>query len=96
MKKITAMLLVLVMAVSLFAGCSSNQPAETPNETTTVGSALEVLENTWAQFPEDIKFYAIGGDWNAMVDGAPGAAADAEFIEFSLLQNYQCFTFFQL
>ena len=76
MKKITAMLLVLVMAVSLFAGCNSNQPAETPNETTTVGSALEVLENTWAQFPEDEQFYVYGG---AMEDHAAKAEADPDY-----------------
>lgn len=76
MKKITAMLLVLVMAVSLFAGCNSNQPIETPNETTTVGSALEVLENTWAQFPEDEQFYVYGG---AMEDHAAKAEADPDY-----------------
>ena len=87
MKKITALLLVLVMALSL-AACNTNTPATT-TEPTVAGpaSALEVLENIWAQYAEDDKFFAMGGDYEAPVDNAPGAVnlAVADFLTYSLL-----------
>lgn len=74
MKKIIAMLLVLTMAMGLIA-CGNTAGG---NETTTTpvvkpASALEILEKTWAAFPEDKKFFSMGGDFQNMVDNAPGA-----------------------
>ena len=87
MKKIIALLLVSVMALGL-AACGNT---ETPNETTTApteqttvpavtgpASALEVLETIWASYGEDEKFFAMGGDYSAPVDGAPGAFSTAD------------------
>ena len=36
-------------------------------------TAVEVLENVWATYGDDEKFFAMGGDMNNMVDNAPGA-----------------------
>ena len=89
MKKITALLLVLVMALSL-AACNgtANTPANT-TEATVAGpaSALEVLETIWALYTDDNKFFAMGGDYEAPVDGAPGAVnlAVKDFLTYSLL-----------
>ncbi len=37
-------------------------------------AALSILESVWALYTEDEKFPAAGGDYDAMVDGAPGKA----------------------
>ena len=70
MKKLIALVLVLVMALTVFAGCSNT---ETPNNTETAGpaSALEVLENVWNLFGDDEKFPVMGGDFEASVMDAP-------------------------
>lgn len=66
MKKLISMLLVLVMAVSVFAGCSGKKDtASAP------ASALEILENTWALYAQEEKFSVMGG--NEFVMDAPGA-----------------------
>ncbi len=78
MKKLISMLLVLVMAVSVFAGCSGKEDtAAAP------ASALEILENTWALYAEDEKFTVMGG--SDFVMDAPGAynmdaAADLSYV----------------
>ena len=93
MKKMIAMLLALVMALSLFAACgakndapaedapSADAPVEVP------GSALEILENVWALYGDDEKFPVMGGDANNMVDGAPGEFGldDGEMATYQLL-----------
>ena len=94
MKKMFALLLCFAMALSLVA-CNTNKPVETkPVETTTVPtteaapvaeSALEILETVWAQFGEDEKFFVMGGDYDAPVDGAPGASANADWLMGTLL-----------
>ena len=75
MKKIFALLLALTMVLSLFAACGKK--TEAPTEATEPeavgpGSALEVLENIWAKYGEDEKFFVIGGNMEDPVDGAPG------------------------
>lgn len=117
MKKIIAMLLVAVMAMSLVA-CSNagdnttTGAANTPTETTgaageTTGAADEttdtsdetvsvelpegnaattVLRNTWAKYADDQKFFAMGGDYDNLVDGNAGnVPATSEFLTGSLL-----------
>ena len=90
MKKLIAMMLVLVMALSMVA-CNGSAPetttaapettAPTTEAAPVAGSALEILETTWGQFGEDEKFFAMGGDFNAPVDGAPGAV-DVSTMDF--------------
>ena len=89
MKKFTAMLLVLVMALSLAACNSGNTTPETTTEPVVAGpaSALEVLQNIWALYADDQKFFAMGGDFNNPVDGAPGAVdvTVVDFLTYNLL-----------
>ena len=89
MKKITAMLLVLVMALSLAACNTTPNNPETTTEPTVAGpaSALEVLQNIWGLYTDENKFFAMGGDFNAPVDGAPGAVdlTNADFLTYNLL-----------
>ena len=99
MKKLIALILCLTLALSM-AACNGNKPVETkpvetkPVETTTVPtteaapvaeSALEILETVWAQFGEDEKWFVMGGDYDAPVDGAPGAAANVDWLVNTLL-----------
>ncbi len=57
----------------------ATQPAAEP------GTALAVLQDVWALFGEDEKFFAFGGDGLNMVDGAPGAYTDMEALTVQLL-----------
>jgi hypothetical protein len=98
MKKMIALLLALTMLVA-FAGCNTTKAPETtegtkPVETTTAptteaapvaASALEILETVWAQFGEDEKFFVMGGDFDAMVDGAPGKVTNTDFMSGNLI-----------
>ena len=72
MKKITAFLLALVMALSLAAcGSKDNTSGDKPAAPT---SALNILETVWNTYGEDEKFAVAGGDFsetNARED-APG------------------------
>ena len=83
MKKIFALLLATVMMLSMVA-CAEEEPAET-EATPVAASALEILETVWAQFGEDEKFYVMGGDFDNMVDGAPGKVTNSDFIAGNLL-----------
>ena len=95
MKKFFALLMVLVMTMSLFAACGkkTEAPAADPTETVTEpqviapGSALEILENIWAKYGEDEKFFVMGGNMENPVDGAPGNydLQYAENLPFNLL-----------
>ena len=77
MKKILATVLALVMVLAM-AGCNSNKNEETTPATTTAPavqlpeSALAILEATWGNYAEDEKFFAMGGNPENAVDGAPG------------------------
>lgn len=88
MKKILSLILVLAMALSV-AGCVSS--GDKGGQTTTTeavaapASALEILQTVWGQFDDDEKFPTMGGDYNAMVDGAPGAVTDTDFMTGVLL-----------
>ena len=102
MKKLIAMLLALTMLVA-FAGCNTtnnetnnnapetNAPETNAPETTeaapVAASALEILETVWAQFGDDEKFFVMGGDFENMVDGAPGAVnvAGTDFLTGNLI-----------
>ena len=87
MKKIVSLLLVFVMVAAMFAGCAT-KPAETTTEPAVVvpASSLEILENIWALYGDDEKFFAMGGDFNNPVDNAPGnySLEDVEMFSFQL------------
>lgn len=86
MKKILAFVLAMIMVLS-FAACGNNASSEGENENSevTVGSALEILETVWGEFAEEEKFFAMGGDYDNMVDNAPGAVTNADFLAGVLL-----------
>ena len=86
MKKFTALLLVLVMALSL-AACNTTKTPETTEAVNGPASALEVMENIWALYTDDNKFFAMGGDYENPVDNAPGAVnmAVTDYLTYSLL-----------
>ena len=74
MNKFLSLLLALTLVLGLTA-CGGNAA---PQETTSVpvenpASALEILENVWAQYGEEEKFPVIGGAMSAPVDNAPGS-----------------------
>ena len=72
MKKIISLILVGVMMLSL-AACGTQKPAETTAPAApAIESSLAVLEDIWAKYGEDEKFFVIGGNMESPVDGAPG------------------------
>lgn len=86
-KKLFAALLALTMVLSL-AACAKddtpNTPDTNPDEPELVDStAISVLETVWNAYDEDNKFAVWGGDYNTMVDSAPGAMdiTDAATVE---------------
>ena len=62
-------------------------PVETTAPAAASTGALAVLENIWNQYGEDEKFFVIGGNMEAPVDGAPGNydMAYAENLTYNLL-----------
>lgn len=88
MKKFVSMLLVAVMALSM-AACagSGNTDATEAPLVELPASALEILENVWAKFGEDEKFFVMGGDYNNPVDNAPGAVdlTVTDYLTYTLL-----------
>ena len=92
MKKLISLALVLAMALSILAGCGTTPAGEAGNDNggadvAAPASALEVLENIWAQYSEDEMFPVIGGNMEAPVDGAPGNydMAYVENLPFNLI-----------
>lgn len=77
MKKLIAMIMALAMVLALAAcgGNSSGTPDASVNDTpvAVAESAVEILEKVWATYGEDEKFFAMGGGYESLVDGAPGA-----------------------
>jgi len=93
MKKIIALLLALTM-LAAFAGCNNTTAPETTEstpapETTEAApvadSALEILETVWGKFGDDEKFFVMGGDFDAIVDGAPGKVTNTDFMSSNLI-----------
>lgn len=66
-------------ATEMIEDTVATQPAAEP------GTALAVLQDVWALFGEDERFFAFGGDGLNMVDGAPGAYTDMEALTVQLL-----------
>ena len=83
MKKTIATLLALVMvAGTILTGCGSEGGSSSSYEPK---DATAMLEEVWAAYGEDEKFFAMGGDYTTIVDGAPGkvdvsVAADVDAI----------------
>lgn len=87
MKKLIALLLVLVLALSLVACGSKEETKEEVKEEISIASSLEVLENIWAMYGDDEKFAIMGGNPEAGIMDAPGVydMAYAENLTYNLL-----------
>ena len=87
MKKIIAMLLAVLTALSLTA-CASRADGGQNGQTPEIPDALTLLNGVWDTYAEDEKFTAAGGDYNAenMTDGAPGKVGldDADSVSYLL------------
>ena len=85
MKKTIAKLMALVMvAGAILTGCGSEGGNDSSSSSSYApADAVTMLEEVWAAYGEDEKFFAMGGDMNNIVDNAPGAydVADAEGID---------------
>ena len=73
MKKLISAILALTLVLGLTAcGGNAAQETETVPAQQLPASALEILENVWADYSDDEKFPVMGGSMAAPVDGAPG------------------------
>jgi len=69
-------------------GTEDTTPVETTEGVTAAeNAASKVLNAVWALYTDDTKFFAMGGDYNAPVDGAAGVVdvATADFLTGSLI-----------
>ena len=66
---------------------TTTTPTQTLPAGSTPESALDLLENVWALYGEEEKFFAAGGDENNAVSDAPGIydITNADALMFSLL-----------
>lgn len=79
MKKLMAIALAATLAVGMTA-CGNSGTTETVKDDTQGKTALDILTDVWAAYPEDEKFAVSGGDYENMVMDAPGTVnvADGE------------------
>lgn len=84
MKKLLALFLALPLALAI-AGCSSEPADSNAGEAPAYADSVAVLSAAWDAYADDEKFFALGGTFEAPVDGAPGAydLADTETLTFS-------------
>ena len=84
MKKFLTLLLAAAMTLSL-AACGSKTDDNSGNNSQPA-SALELLNAVWANYSDDDKFPAAGGDYDNPVEDAPGAVsiADADNLNYML------------
>jgi len=94
MKKIFALLLAVVMVMSmsacefdLFGGSDADTETTTEPAAPIAASALEILETVWGQADYTDKPMAMGGDFENLVDNAPGKVnvASTDFLTFNLI-----------
>ena len=85
-KKFAALLLALMMILSL-AACGSKTDDNSGNNSQPA-SALELLNAVWANYSDDDKFPAAGGDYDEanMTEDAPGnfSVEDGDALDYSL------------
>ena len=85
-KKFAALLLALMMILSL-AACGSKTDDNSGNNSQPA-SALELLNAVWANYSDDDKFPAAGGDFDEanMTEDAPGnfSVEDGDALDYSL------------
>ena len=85
MKKLISLLLVLVMAVSVFAGCGGNNGGDTDTNggANVPADALEILNTIWGKYEEADKLFPVmGGDGENVVMDAPGAVTTMDNLQY--------------
>ncbi len=82
MKKLICLLLAMTLTLSLTA-CGGGKTAGTTNDDTEGKTAVQILEDVWAVYEEDEKFAIAGGDYENMVQDAPGTVnvSDGETLD---------------
>lgn len=88
LKKLTAMLLLAVFAVSFAACGGAAAPADDVQQGTEYADALELMTAIWDAFPEDERFACFGGgQGDTLVSDAPGAldTGDTDTMSYTLL-----------
>ena len=92
MKKFISIVMTLALALSLLAGCGSSKTPETTAGTEAPvveapATALEILENVWADYTDAERFSIIGGNIESGIMDAPGNydMAYAENMTYNLL-----------
>ena len=88
MKKLFALLLAAVMALSLVACSGNDTKTDEPSgdQAAEITSALSLLETVWNDYSDDEKFSVVGGSLDNPVDNAPGAfpVDDADNLDYML------------
>ena len=66
---------------------NENSTGESKTDENVPASALEILQNIWALYGENDKFFAMGGDYTTPVENEPGAVdvSTADFLTGSLI-----------
>lgn len=70
MKKQFLIAAAACMLACVLGGCASQAPSEQEGAPE---SAVDALSAVWAQYSDDESFAVVGGDYAAMVEGAPGS-----------------------
>lgn len=81
MKKLIALMLIMTLTLGLSA-CGDSKSNETPDDTEGK-TAVDILTDVWAVYEEDEKFAIVGGDYENMVQDAPGTVnvSDGETLD---------------
>lgn len=83
MKKLTALLLALTLALGMTAcggsknEAENNEPAAVTDDTAGK-AAVDILNDVWAEFGEEEAFAVVGGYYDHMVENEAGTAKDAD------------------
>lgn len=70
-KKIAKLLLLVMAAGTILSGCGTNGGEEESGYTP--ADAVTALNDVWAAYGEDEKFFAMGGDYNNITENTAGA-----------------------
>ena len=91
MKKMMALVLAVVMMLSVTA-CALAGGNDTAGGFD-ADSATAVLEAVWNNYPEDQKFPVMGGDYDHLTDGVPGAFdyTNAEYMDSLKEENSEMY-----
>lgn len=82
MKKLVALMLAMTFVCGLTA-CGGGGGTETTKDDTEGKAAVDILTDVWAAYEEDEKFAIAGGDYENMVQDAPGTVnvSDGETLD---------------